>query len=202
MAPRSVVPLPPTVDREVGTRIRGLRHARGLSLETVAARAGLSVGFLSQAERGLSSPSLKALAALADAFGVPIGAFFSEGAVADTEAGAEAGVVVPAAGRPTLQLWRAGITKQLLTPGGSRSGLNVFLVLLAPGADTGQEAYTHRGEEAGLVLEGALRLTVEGDSWVLGAGDSFRFASERPHRFANAAQGETRVVWVNALTAA
>jgi transcriptional regulator with XRE-family HTH domain len=195
MRATNLVPLPPTVDREVGARIRQLRRARGLSLETVAGAASLSVGFLSQIERGLSSPSLKALAALADAFGVPLSAFFST--VSAAEGRSE--VVTHADERPNLQLWRAGIAKQLLTPANGGSGLNVFMVILAPGADTGSDFYSHRGEEAGLVLEGAMQLTIEHESWRVAAGDSFRFRSDRPHRFANAAPTETRIIWINAL---
>jgi len=43
-----------------------------MSLEAVAARTELSIGFLSQIERGLSSPSLRVLATLADVLGVGI----------------------------------------------------------------------------------------------------------------------------------
>jgi transcriptional regulator with XRE-family HTH domain len=194
MTSSSVLPLPASVDREVGARIRALRQAKGLSLETVAGAAGLSIGFLSQIERGLSSPSLKVLAALADALDLSIAALF--GASGQAAGGA---VVVHADERATLQLWRSGIVKQLLTPGGQGARLNVYLVILAPGANTGDEPYSHHGEEAGLVLEGAMLLTVEDQSWLLKAGDSFRFESARPHRFASASDAETRVVWVNAL---
>lgn len=196
--PGSVLPLPATVDREVGARIRALRQAKGLSLETVAAKASLSIGFVSQIERGLSSPSLKALASLADALELPIAGLFEARAPAeDGEA-----VVVHADQRSVLQLWRSGIVKQLLTPDGPDAALNVFMIILAPGASTGAEPYSHLGEEAGLVLEGAITLTVDDRSWTLKAGDSFRFESSRPHRFANAAAGESRVVWVNARTRA
>jgi transcriptional regulator with XRE-family HTH domain len=195
MTSSSVLPLPASVDREVGGRIRALRQAKGLSLETVAGAAGLSIGFLSQIERGLSSPSLKVLAALADALDLSIAALFG---ASGGPTGSEA-VVVHADERATLQLWRSGIVKQLLTPGGQGARLNVYLVILAPGANTGDEPYSHHGEEAGLVLEGAMLLTVEDQSWLLKAGDSFRFESARPHRFASASDAETRVVWVNAL---
>ena len=42
------------IDRVVGERIRELRRARGLSLEIVAERCDVSIGFLSQIERGIS----------------------------------------------------------------------------------------------------------------------------------------------------
>src|SRR5437870_1926515 len=66
----------PAMDLEVGRRIRDLRRTRELSLETVALRTDLSIGFVSQIERGLSSPSLRVLATLADVLGVGIAALF------------------------------------------------------------------------------------------------------------------------------
>ena len=43
----------PAMDVAVGQRIRDLRRTRAMSLEAVAARTELSIGFLSQIERGL-----------------------------------------------------------------------------------------------------------------------------------------------------
>ncbi|MCX4194647.1 ABC transporter permease subunit [Methylobacterium organophilum] len=52
--PRSEALGPEPVDRAVGQRLRGLRRARGLSLEAVASSTGLSIGFISQVEAALS----------------------------------------------------------------------------------------------------------------------------------------------------
>jgi transcriptional regulator with XRE-family HTH domain len=184
------------VDRAVGQRLRVLRRARGLSLEAIAARTGLSIGFLSQVERGLSSPSLKVLALLADTLQIGIGGLF-EPAPKEPEADP---IVVFEKDRPELQLWRAGITKQLLTPPGGTQGMSLFHMVLKPGASTGDELFSHDGEEAGLVLEGRLTLVVETRTLQLSAGDSFRFESRRPHRFGNPrARGRAVVLWVNVL---
>ena len=73
----------PAMDVAVGRRIRDLRRIRQFSLETVASRTELSIGFLSQIERGLSSPSLRVLATLADVLGVGIAALFGASPSAD-----------------------------------------------------------------------------------------------------------------------
>lgn len=193
-------PSEPAMDLEVGQRIRRLRHERALSLEGVAARTGLSVGFLSQIERGLSSPSLRVLATLADVLGVGIAALF--GTKSDGDARAD-GIITRVPERAELKLWRTGISKQLLSPPGSDGRLNLFVVHMEPGGNTGDELYTHDGEEAGLVLEGEMTLTVDSESWTLKAGDSFRFASRRPHRFGNpSTKGKTVVLWVNCIAPA
>ncbi|MGY4473275.1 transcriptional regulator with XRE-family HTH domain [Bradyrhizobium sp. USDA 3364] len=192
-------PAEPAMDLAVGHRIRDLRRSKQMSLETVAAATSLSIGFISQIERGLSSPSLRVLATLADVLGVGIAALFGA-TPKDDSAG---GVVTRELQRAELKLWRTGISKQLLSPAGSESRLNLFLVHLEPGGNTGDEFYTHDGEEAGLVLAGEMTLTVDTETWTLKQGDSFRFASRRPHRFSNPARdAKAMVLWVNCVTAA
>ncbi|WP_456621695.1 helix-turn-helix domain-containing protein [Bradyrhizobium sp. P5_C12] len=193
-------PAEPAMDVAVGRRIRDLRRVRQLSLETVAERTSLSIGFLSQIERGLSSPSLRVLATLSDVLGVGMAALFGASPSAD---GASDQVVTRGLQRPELKLWRSGISKQLLSAAGSDNRLNLFLVHIDPGGSAGDELYTHDGEEAGLVLEGEMMLTVDSETWSLKTGDSFRFASRRPHRFSNPADDVKAVVlWVNCVTAA
>ena len=92
----------PAMDVAVGRRIRDLRRVRQFSLETVAARTELSIGFLSQIERGLSSPSLRVLATLADVLGVGIAALFGASPNAD---GASDQIVTRGLQRPELKLW-------------------------------------------------------------------------------------------------
>jgi transcriptional regulator with XRE-family HTH domain len=190
----------PAMDVAVGQRIRDLRRTRAMSLEAVAARTDLSIGFLSQIERGLSSPSLRVLATLADVLGVGIAGLFG---AKENAAAAPDAVVTRERQRAKLNLWRTGISKQLLSPAGSEGRLNLFLVHMEPGGSTGDELYTHDGEEAGLVIEGEMKLTVDAESWTLKHGDSFRFASRRPHRFSNpSGDSKAVVLWVNCVSAA
>ena len=196
---KKAVKAEPAVDVAVGQRIRDIRRSRKLSLEAIAARTDLSIGFLSQIERGLSSPSLRVLATIADVLGVGIAGLFGANETAAT--GSDA-IVTREQQRAELNLWRTGISKQLLSPSGSEGRLNLFLVHLEPDGSTGDELYTHDGEEAGLVLEGEMKLTVDAETWTLKTGDSFRFASRRPHRFSNPSNKTKAVVlWVNCVSA-
>ena len=62
----------------LGQQIRALRRDRGLTLAHLAETTGLSLGLVSQIERGLSEPSVKALHLLASALGVTVGWFFRD----------------------------------------------------------------------------------------------------------------------------
>ncbi|MDI6709355.1 MAG: helix-turn-helix transcriptional regulator [Thermoanaerobacterales bacterium] len=55
----------------IGEKIRVLRGEKGLSLSALAERAGISVSYLSEIERGAVYPSLATLKRLAEELGVP-----------------------------------------------------------------------------------------------------------------------------------
>jgi transcriptional regulator with XRE-family HTH domain len=182
------------VDKSVGTRIRACRKAGFLSLKTVAERTGLSIGYLSQIERGISSPSLRAVALVADALSVDFATLFPR---SEAEGPGDA-VAFRSRDRIGLPLDLVGVRKELLTPGGDGGGLRLYLMTIEPGGHSGGNFYAHAGEEAGTVLEGEFELTVETEIFRLRAEDSFRFRSRRPHRWRNIGKGVCRVLWSNA----
>ncbi|MBI4693700.1 MAG: cupin domain-containing protein [Gammaproteobacteria bacterium] len=175
-----------------GAEIRALRKARSMSLVELARRADLSIGYISQIERNCSTPSVKALGAIARALGVTIGWFFSAGSAGP---GDEKGIVLRKQHRRRIG-FRDGFVDYLLSPD-LEGEIEMLLTHFSVGASTG-EPYTHRGEESGLVLKGRLEITVGDRTFVLEEGDSFRFSSTEPHRYRNAYDGET--ILVAALT--
>jgi len=180
-----------TTDVEVGARIRSLRRARGISLKVVAERAGLSIGFLSQLERGISSASIRVLARLADALEVGIAEIYG-GTTTESPL-----LVARVNERKRFDFPHTGMSKEVLTPFGRSPRLDIFIITVAPGGDTGDPPFCHQGEEAGVVMEGGIELIVDGQVSILGQGDSFRFSSELPHRYRNAGSRPAKVMWVN-----
>ncbi|SDB73005.1 transcriptional regulator, XRE family with cupin sensor [Belnapia rosea] len=174
----------------LGGRLRGMRQRREWTLQEVSIRSGLSVGMLSQIERGVSSPSIRSLQKLAEIFAVPIGWFFSDpGATPQGPAW-----VLRRAQRRVLDLSAKGITKELLSPEGDGK-IELMLITIEAGGSSGESPYRHAGEDAGTVLEGALDLEVDGVASLLQAGDSFRFLSTLPHRFGNRGPLRCMVLW-------
>jgi transcriptional regulator with XRE-family HTH domain len=173
-----------------GSELRELRRARSKTLAELALASGLSVGHLSQIERGVSQPSVKALQSLARALGVTASWFFKPAGTADE---AERGYIVRRGHRRRLS-FDQGITDELLSPNLSR-GIELLSCTLPPGAESGAEPYTHRGEESGVVIQGKLELWVGDRYFVLGEGDSFAFASDEPHRTRNPGNIDTVVIW-------
>ncbi|MBI0535672.1 cupin domain-containing protein [Roseomonas sp. KE2513] len=162
-----------------------------MPLTEVALSLGKSVGYLSQVERGLSSLPVRDLVRIAELLGVD---FLS--LVSPVEAGEGASPIRRAADTASVTFHPSGITKRPLAPA-APGELQLFLMTLEPGSSTGKDLYSHEGEEAGLVLEGSIRLTIATETHSLAQGDAFRFASSTPHGFANTAELRSVVLWVN-----
>lgn len=186
----SLVPGLSRQEAGVGPEIRDLRKARQMTIPVLAAATGYSTGFLSQVERGKSSPSVDALHKIATALGVSISWFFRNEAADDP---VEREYIVRARGRRSLG-FKAGITDELLSPH-LRGQLELLLSRFPPGTSSGELAYTHRGEEAGVVMQGRMELFIADKRFVLETGDSFGFPSTMPHRYANIGDTEAVVIW-------
>jgi transcriptional regulator with XRE-family HTH domain len=182
-------PPDPSQPRLLGGEIRGLRKARAITLTELAAASGLSIGYLSLLERDRATPSIKALHAVSRALGVTISWFFEANEVPEEERD----LVVRRARRRRLD-YSAGVVDELLSPN-LTGALELLSCRFPPGASSGEEPYTHSGEEAGVVIRGRLELWVDGRTVILEAGDSFGFQSALPHRYRNPGPDEAEVIW-------
>ena len=61
----------------IGTRLKELREARGLSMRSLASQADVAVSFVSKIEGGKSSPTLTTLVKLLEALGASVPEFFA-----------------------------------------------------------------------------------------------------------------------------
>ncbi|MCG7360566.1 cupin domain-containing protein [Roseomonas sp. ACRSG] len=181
-----------TADQRMGAVLRALRTQRQLSISVLARRSGLSVGMISQIERGLSTPSLRSLRLLAVSLDVPVAQFFEP---ETREVVVPSPYVVPYHARRRLNLNSTGVTKIALMPPGPGL-LEMWEFCIAPGGSSGGDLYNHHGEKAGVVLSGRIRLWIEGQALALSEGDSFRFSSLLQHRVDNPYDVEARTIWI------
>lgn len=183
----------------VGARMRQFRKERGLTLRGLATQSGLSIGFLSQVERGISAIGLTALNGVAAALDRPVAEFFH------TDEAASA--TVPPVDSPpdhfTLTRAESGATEyvsgqttyRMLSDRGPRLVLEPMVVHIAPGGRR-EEAYGHAGEEFAYVVSGELLYEVAGVEHRLFPGDSLHLRSSTPHRLYNDTDAVTTVVSV------
>jgi transcriptional regulator with XRE-family HTH domain len=176
----------------LGKKLRDHRSAKNLSLAEVAKLAEVSVGHLSQIERGLAAPSVRTFCTLSKILGVGPGWLLDDTAAPDHPFDP---YITRAATRQTIMFNRAGVVKRLASPR-APGALQMLLVEIEPDSGSGEQGYSHAGEECGIVMEGILDLWIDGERRTLGTGDSFRFPSTKVHRFHNPGSVMARVIWV------
>ena len=177
-------------DTWIGARLRELRKDRGLSIQQLADSVSLSIGMISQIERGISAPSLRSLRLLAEALKVPVSWFF-----ASSKRHSASRHIVRRGDRRRLRVPDVGVVQELLSPD-SASAIEIYEVSLEGGGSSGPDLYSHKGEKSGLVIEGELQLLIGGEDHLLQIGDSFHFPSTQMHRFANPGTAPARFVWI------
>jgi len=182
------------LDQRIAERARELRAMRGLTLEALAERSGVSRSMISLIERGESSPTAVLLERLASGLNVPLASLF-EAPGPNPE---------PVARRADQPRWRdpaSGYVRRNVSPGGFASPIQIVEVEFPPGArvafDTG--ARDVRVHQQVWVLKGSIDVRVGDDRQELQTGDCFAFVLDRPVTFQNRTSKPARyaVVIVN-----
>jgi len=171
----------------LGKKIRKRRRAMDMTLQQVSERVGLSIGFLSQIERGASTPSLASLCNIAEALGTSVDAFVK--APPRTT-----GAVSRPGEREAFSLGDARRTYELLGAGFADARLHPTLVRRPPGHVS--EIMHNEGEDFVYIIEGCILLEVGGERHILNKGDSMHFQSHLPHRSATLGNETTLELWV------
>jgi transcriptional regulator with XRE-family HTH domain len=176
----------------VGQKLRWRRKIRGLSLQRVAERSGISIGLLSEIERGLATPSPQTLKQVCRALEMPMAWLFD----GEPQDGAEQSPIVRLGTRRRLDFGGKGMSKELMTPD-SVPGIQMMRIVLHPGGGSGAlGSDAPEGAKCGTVLAGTFGLAIEGHDYELAAGDSFAFDARAPHRFWCIGDTACEVLWV------
>ncbi len=174
-------------DRQpLGMRLRNRRKELGLTLQAVADGAGLSVGFISQVERDLASPSLTSLLAIARVLDMSVADILVApgGDSAMTRQSRR-----PVYGPDPTVFGYERISANF--PGHVLSGV---IIHESPGYRS--EPIRHEGEELFFMLEGSITVEIDGDCTVLHPGDSIHFDSMRRHSTWNHTVSPARILHV------
>lgn len=174
---------------ELSGKIKELRLRKSLTLKELSRLTSFSVSFLSMVERGMSSLSISSLAKIAEALGVNPSYFFSPPRVTAQVARLDQ--------RQDFQLEGSRIVYNSLSGSLENKVLEPLIVTVPPGLKKSETlTYTHRGEEFGYVLKGALTMIIDGECYVLGPGDSIHFDSSVPHHWENRTTEPVQALWI------
>ncbi|MFD5771659.1 helix-turn-helix domain-containing protein [Streptomyces fungicidicus] len=164
--------------QSLARNVKRWRTERGFTLDTLAARAGVSRGMLIQIEQARTNPSIGTVVKIGDALGVSVTTLL------DYERGPKVRIV-PA--DQAVRLWRTeeGSYNRLLAGAEAPGPLEMWDWKLMPGESSDSDPHPAGTVELLHVTAGELTLTVEGTEHRVPAGASVSFKANTPHTYGN-----------------
>lgn len=176
-------------NRIIGDKIRQMRIAKNLTLAELAGEIQKTKSYISQVERGLIEPSIKALRMISQALEVPMFYFLLD---RKYHRG-----IVRKENRKRLHFHDSQLTYELLSPD-LHHEMEIIQVCLKPKASTYDTPISHQGEEFILVLAGKMELQIIDEILVLNEGDSIYFLGSLPHKSTNICDQD--LIFLSAVT--
>lgn len=173
---------------ELGKSIRSRRKELKLTMQAVADAAGLSVGFISQVERGLTAPSLASLVGISEILDLPLNDFLTQ---------PSAGDMSRQQARISYSIPGADVSYERVSTTFPGSQLHGVIVHEPPGHRS--EPISHKGEEMFFILNGEITVELEGARTVLRQGDTIHFDSTRVHSTWNHGTETASILWCGTM---
>lgn len=163
----------------LGKKIKKLRLKEGITLKQMGEKTNLSVGFLSQLERGLSTIAIDSLEKIAELFNKEISYFFQEPKKTDS-------IILRSYEQSTEKIVGERFIFKNLSANLKDKVMRPRLVQIQP-MEMQEEikTYGHEGEEFVYVLEGILTLNLEKGKFSLYPGDTAHYNSKTLHNWSN-----------------
>ena len=181
----------------IGEKVKELRLEKKMTIKQLSEESGLSIGYLSQFERGLSAIAVDSLEAVAKALGVSV-KFLLSGIEENGENQAEMDPVMHG-----VELVPRPISPQIYQYilSHDQTGFSMIpkIYTLMPFSEQAEmpELYQHKGEEFIYVLEGVVTLLLEDRKYVLYPGDSILFDSNKRHNWMNRTSRIAKILTIN-----
>ena len=179
------------MNASVGERIKEKRLANKMTLKDIAEATGLSIGYLSQLERGLTSVANDTLKKIADALGTDSEYFFEHPKCLNKN-------TIKSYEREILRVQGNSIIEYNLTNILDSGIMRPRFVEILPQKEIEQaEEYSHEVEEFVYVLEGILTLSVKGQITDLYPGDCAHYKSGINHNWSNQTNRTVKLLSIN-----
>jgi transcriptional regulator with XRE-family HTH domain len=174
----------------VGTNLRRLRKAQGLSLERLAELSGVSRAMLGQIETAKSVPTVSLLWRVADALGVPVTTLVAT----DSEPAA----IVLSRGRSSVLMSSGGLySSRSLTPANRMRATEFFEIHIAAGHRERFPAAALGTRHNLVVAKGGLVLMLGAEPPVaLEEGDAVSYEASVAYAYENASLSERTTVYL------
>lgn len=175
----------------IGVKIKELRIKKGITLKELSEDTALSIGFLSQLERGMTTISVDLLEKVSNILGVSITYFFDIPARTNDK-------ILRSYEQLPFDIEEGGtIQFYLSTNLKDKSFIPRLIEILPQIREEKILPYSHEGEEFIYILEGILTLYMDDIRYELYPEDSAHINSKTTHNWANYTNKKVRLIAIN-----
>ncbi|WP_297434788.1 XRE family transcriptional regulator [uncultured Cetobacterium sp.] len=162
---------------EISEKIKNLRKDKGLSIKELSEKTGLSVGFISNLERNINSPSIANLQLICKVLDISLIDLLKEDK--------ESVMTLKSEERKLLFTSNKEGTKYYnLIP--DNSEINGSYVVINPKCTSENIRWSHSHDEIGIVIKGELEINLSNRKiYKLKEGDSIYIKKNTPHKYRN-----------------
>ncbi len=157
---------------DLGSVLKLKRKEKKMTLKTVASRAGISEGFLSQIENNVNSPSVDTLINICSSIGCDAGEVIQQAQnqkkISIIRKKDLAEIDIPHVGFATLRFFSPE----------SRRTIDSAILMIEPGKSIPARKGIRNSQEVLCVLKGSLELTYQNQVFVLNQGDAAHFITQ------------------------
>jgi transcriptional regulator with XRE-family HTH domain len=160
----------------VNKKIRKLRKNKNITLKELSNKTNLSVSFISQVERGVSSITITSLKKIADALEISMQELFE---VEEEES------YIRKKDNKTLANLENAFTSHIRLSGKFENRKLEAVILKIAANNTDMTPFSHEGEEFYYIISGTGIFIIDDKEYIVKTGESIHFPSTIPHTVIN-----------------
>lgn len=169
----------------IGKRLRDYRKEKNITLADLADKTDLSIGYLSNLERDLSSPTLDNVQKICEVLEISLVKLLEEGLTKNC--------IIRSNEREVIFEQNEQIRYESINYGSNL--LDGLIIIIHPKCHFDKK-WRHNYDEIGLVLEGELTIIIGNEEYVLHKGDSFYIKAQTEHSLSNQSNSVCESYWV------
>lgn len=170
---------------DIGKKLKELRLQNDLTLGDLASRSELTKGFLSQVERGLTTPSIATLEDILEALGSSLSEFFHEEE--------ETQIVFQA--QDFFVDEQEDYKIEWIVPNAQKNQMEPIILTLRPHKKSNRMS-AYQGQEFGYVLKGSVTIVQGSRKHKVKMHETFYMDGSKSHYLYNHGSSDAKVLWI------
>ncbi len=167
---------------QLGAKLRKIRKEKSITLKELSDRSNLSLGYLSNLERDISSPTFDNMQKLCEIFEISITSLLQE----------EQSVIIKKTERKTIFEEENIIFQDVNF---NNRILNGLCITIYPDY-THNQTWQHPSDEIGIILSGEMIIVIDNKEYHVKKGDSFYIKAQKKHSLKSISQKPCESYWV------